>query len=139
YLGNLATAQVFFERSVHGFRAREGEAEIVSPFWPLPNDPVAAAQIGLACVAALRGQTAAAAQHEADAVRRAEEIGFPRGPFTVGFVKTYAAWIRQFAGDDEAARGLGAEVVAVGVKHGYAYWVALGSAYLGGPPGEDAT
>lgn len=136
YLGNLLTAQKFFERSVLGFMARGQGTDIVSPFWPLPNDPVAAVHIGLACIAALRGETEVQAHQEEEAVRRAEEMGFPRGPFTVGFVKTYAAWIRRFAGDDDAARALGAEVVSVGVKHGYAYWVALGSAYLAGPPGE---
>ena len=71
-------------------------------------------------------------------MERAEGLGFPRGPFTLGFVKTYAAWIRQFLGDDVDARRLGAEVVQVGQQHGYAYWVMLGSAYVATPiPGGD--
>ncbi len=134
YLGHLALAQELFERSVRGMRARPHE-DAVSPFWPLPNDPWAAAEMGLACVAALRGEPAVSARHEEEAVRRAEALGFPRGPFTEGFVKTYAAWVRQFQGDGEAARRLASDVVAVGHKHGYAYWVGLGSAYLAGPPG----
>jgi class 3 adenylate cyclase/tetratricopeptide (TPR) repeat protein len=134
YQGHLESAQGYFERSVAGFEARPSEEDVVSPYWPLPNDPVAAAKIGLACIATLRADPEAAARHEREAIRRAEAIGFPRGPFTVGFVKTYAAWIRQFRGEDEAARRLAGEVVAVGEKHGYAYWVVLGSAYLAGPP-----
>ncbi|MFK5635454.1 MULTISPECIES: ATP-binding protein [unclassified Ornithinimicrobium] len=136
YLGNLAAAQSLLERSVSGFRARPQDAEIVSPYWPLPNDPLAAAEMGLACIASLRGEDAAAARHEEEAIRRAEEVGFPRGPFTVGFVKTYAAWVRQFRGEDDEARALGAEVVAIGQKHGYAYWVVLGSAYVSGRPDD---
>jgi class 3 adenylate cyclase/tetratricopeptide (TPR) repeat protein len=141
YQGQLKSAQSYFERSVAGFEARPSEEDVVSPYWPLPNDPVAAAKIGLACVATLRGEPEAAARYEREAVQRAEAVGFPRGPFTVGFVKTYAAWIRQFRREDEAARSLAADVVAVGHKHGYAYWVVLGSAYLSGPPGgaPDAT
>ena len=135
YQGHLEAAQGFLQRSVEGFAARTSEEDVVSPYWPLPNDPVAAAKIGLACVAALRGEPLTAARWERDAVQRAESVGFPRGPFTVGFVKTYAAWIRQFRGEDEAARALGADVVSIGQKHGYAYWVVLGSAYVGGPPG----
>ncbi len=137
YLGDLARARDFFERSLAGFAARPDDADEVWPYWPLPNDPVAAAEIGLACVLALTGDRAGARDHERRAVERAEEVGFPRGPFTVGFVKTYAAWLRQFLDDEEGARRLAGEVVGVGHRYGYAYWVALGSAYLGGPPGGD--
>src|SRR5690606_14969160 len=134
YLGHLEEAHHLLTRSVEGLRARP-DGDQVSPYWPLPNDPLAAGEIGLACIAALRGEAVLAETHEQGAVRRAEGLGFPRGPFTVGFVKTYAAWIRQFKGDLAAAHIMASDVVAVGRKHGYAYWVVLGSAYLGGPPG----
>jgi tetratricopeptide (TPR) repeat protein len=81
-------------------------------------------------VSAVRGELDAAERWEADAVRRAEEVGYPRGPFSLAFVKTYAAWIRRFLGDHDAARELGAQVVALGRQHGYVYWISLGSAYL---------
>jgi class 3 adenylate cyclase/tetratricopeptide (TPR) repeat protein len=132
YRGNLATAREFFERSLRGFRGRTQVSDPVSAYWPLPNDPVAAAQIALACIAVLQGRPEEAVEHELEAVLRAEQLGFPRGPFTIGFVKTYVAWMRQFQGDLEGARAAAADIVAVGQKHGYAYWVVLGSAYLGG-------
>ena len=95
--------------------------------------------IALACVSAVRGEPEAAEHWEQEALRRAEEIGFPRGPFSVAFVKTYAAWIRRFLGNHEAARRLGAEVVAIGQQHGYVYWTSLGSAYLAADaPDHDA-
>lgn len=137
YQGNLPAAQAVLEDSLAGFAARPGD-QLISPFWPLPNDPMGAAAIGLASVLTLRGEPEKAAHWERRAIERAQEVGFPRGPFTLGFVKTYAAWMRQFVGDDEGARRLGAEVVAVGQEHGYAYWVMLGSAYLASatPGGE---
>jgi class 3 adenylate cyclase/tetratricopeptide (TPR) repeat protein len=129
YQGHLGEAQASLERALAGFDARPAD-QSVSPFWPLPNDPIAASAIALACVGALRGEPGTAEHWEGEAVRRAEEVGFPRGPFSLAFVKTYAAFIRRFGGDYEAARRLGAEVVAIGQQHGYAYWISLGSSYL---------
>ncbi len=137
YQGNLGSAQAHLERAMKGFLARPAD-QMVSPFWPLPNDPVAVSAIALACVSAVRGEPGTAERWEGEALRRAEQIGFPRGPFSLAFVKTYAAWIRGFLGDHDASRSLAAEVVAIGKEHGYAYWTMLGSAYLGSPtPGGE--
>jgi class 3 adenylate cyclase/tetratricopeptide (TPR) repeat protein len=138
YQGRHGAAAAFLDRALEGFGARPPDRS-VSPFWPLPNDPIAATTIALACVSAVRGELAAAQRWEAEALRRAEDVGYPRGPFSVAFVKTYAAWIRRFLGDHDAARALGAEVVALGRQHGYAYWISLGSAYLAADaPGHGA-
>ena len=104
--------------------------QAVSPFWPLPNDPIAVSQIALASVSTLRGELDTAAYWEREALRRAEEIGFPRGPFSRAFVKVYAAWMRRFMGDDKACWQLGSEVVAIGQEYGYVIWTTLGSAYI---------
>ena len=101
-----------------------------------PTTPIAVSAIALACVSTLRGELASAERWELEALRRAEAIGFPRGPFSLAFVKTFAAWIRRFLGDDEACRRLGAEAVAIGQEHGYALWTTLGSAYA--PPAAPA-
>ena len=137
YQGDLESARMHLEKAMAGFEDR-GEEEKVSPFWPLPNDPIAVSEIALACVSVMEGDMAAGARWEEAAVRRAQEIGFPRGPFSLAFVKTYAAWIRRYLGDHEAARLLGAEVVGIGQSYGYAYWMLLGSSYVssGSPGGE---
>ncbi|HEX7100674.1 MAG TPA: adenylate/guanylate cyclase domain-containing protein [Acidimicrobiia bacterium] len=135
YQGELDSARQHLERSVAGFRARPAD-QIVSPFWPLPNDPLAVSYIALACVSALHGDLNEADQWQTSAVRRSEEIGFPRGPFSLAFVKTYAAWIKRYLGDHDKARLLGAEVVGIGQSYGYAYWMLLGSSYVAaGQPG----
>jgi class 3 adenylate cyclase/tetratricopeptide (TPR) repeat protein len=135
--GRLRSAPEHLERALAGFAARP-PAETVSPVWPLPNDPVAGAAIALACVSAARGELDEAERWEGEALRRAGEIGSPLGPSSLAFVKTYAAWIRRFLGDDDAARQLGAEVVAIGQEHGYAYWTRLGLVYTAArePGGE---
>jgi len=130
YEGDLAGAQRHLEAAMAGFRARPDD-QLVSPFWPLPNDPVAVSAAALATVGAVRGDPAQAAHWEGVAVERAQQIGFPRGPFSLAFVKSYAAWNRRFLGDRGAAQAMGAEVLAIGMEYGYAYWMLMGSSYLG--------
>jgi class 3 adenylate cyclase/tetratricopeptide (TPR) repeat protein len=138
YEGHLEWAQEHLERSVAGHLARPAD-QVVSPFWPLPNDPIAVSQIALASVSTLRGELDRAGHWEREALRRAEEIGFPRGPFSRAFVKVYAAWIRRFLGDDNACGQLGSEVVSIGQEYGYVFWTTLGSAYVTkDPPGGEA-
>jgi class 3 adenylate cyclase/tetratricopeptide (TPR) repeat protein len=135
--GRLRSAPEHLRRALAGFAVRPAE-EMVSRVWPLPNDPVAGSAIALACVSAARGEVAEAERWEREALRRAEAIGPPSGPSSLAFVKTYAAWIRRFLGDDDAARQLGAEIVAIGQEHGSAYWTRHGYVYLASrqPGGE---
>ena len=130
YEGRLAAAQQHLETAMDGFRARPPD-ELVSPFWPLPNDPVAVSAVALATVATVRGELGTAATWEDVAVRRAQEIGFPRGPFSLAFVKTYTAWNRRFMGERGEAQEIGAQIMGIGMEYGYAYWMLMGSSYLG--------
>ncbi|HEU5242137.1 MAG TPA: adenylate/guanylate cyclase domain-containing protein, partial [Ornithinibacter sp.] len=131
YAADFQAARTHFEIGMAGFRARP-EGQTVSPFWPLPNDPVAVSLVALSCVSTARGDLVEAQQWELEAIGRAEQIGFPQGPFSLAFVKTFAAWNARFVGDDDKSRRLGEEIVALGREHGYALWTALGSAYA--PP-----
>ncbi len=131
YAADFEGAREHFEIGMAGFRARPAD-QTISPFWPLPNDPIAVSLIALSCVSTARGDLVEAGQWELEAIRRAEQIGFPRGPFSLAFVKTFAAWNARFLGDDQKSRRLGEEIVALGREHGYALWTALGSAYA--PP-----
>ena len=107
------------------------EDQAISPFWPLPNDPIAVSLIALSCISTARGDLVeAAVGARGHPSSRADRV--PRGPFSPAFVKTFAAWNARFVGDDEKSRRLGEEVVALGEGHGYALWTALGSAYA--PP-----
>jgi class 3 adenylate cyclase/tetratricopeptide (TPR) repeat protein len=129
YEGRLAEARQFLDRAMAGFSERPPE-DAVSAFWPLPNDPIAVTAIAQACLATIAGQWEQAADWERRALARTEQIGFPRGPWSAAFVKTYGAWMRMYQGRDRASRELGAEVVDIGAEHGYAYWQLLGSSYL---------
>lgn len=134
--GHLDRAGVHLERAVAGFTQRPAD-QVVSPFWPLPHDPIAVSLIALYCVAAMRGEPEEAERWEREALQRGEAVGFPRGPISVAFIKTFGAWIRRFLGDHETSWRLGSEVVAIGREHGYLFWTTLGSAYtVTGVPGS---
>lgn len=136
YEGDVAQARTHLDAAIAGFSTRPAD-QMVSPLWPLPNDPYAVTAIAIACVETLAGDLVVAAEWEERAVARAEECGFPQGPFSLAFVKTYMAWNRRIVGDPTGAEALGAEVVRIGQQYGYAYWLALGSMYMVAPtPGE---
>jgi class 3 adenylate cyclase/tetratricopeptide (TPR) repeat protein len=138
FAGNLLSAREQLERAVAGFAGRTA-GQTVSAFWPLPNDPVAVSQIALACISGLRGDADESARREREALRRAQEIGYPLGPFSFAFVTVFAAWLRRFTGDFEESWRLGAQVVAIGQQHGYVFWETLGSCYSAvDPPGGPA-
>ena len=140
--GQHAEAQGHLERALAGFAARPAEQR-VSPAWPLPNDPISGALSGLAAVSAVRGELDAAERWQQESLRRAEEIGYPLGPFSVAFAKSsYGAWIKRFLGDDEGAARLGLDAVAIGQEHGYAFWTAYGAVWAatetpGAPPDRE--
>jgi len=127
--GDLPAAQAHLERALTGFAARPPD-ERVSPVWPLPNDPISGAASALAAVNAARGDLDAAERLQREAVRRAEEIGSPRGPSSLAFHKgSYGAWTQRFLGNIEATARLGTEAVAIGREHGYAFWTAYGATW----------
>jgi class 3 adenylate cyclase/tetratricopeptide (TPR) repeat protein len=132
YEGRVLEAQRHLERSVAGYQTRPPD-QLVSPFWPLPNDPVMVSEIALSTVAAVRGEPDVCRRWEDEAVARAQQVDFPRGPFSLAFAKTYAAWNRRFLGDRDASQQLGTEVLGIGMEYGYAYWMLLGTSYVGTP------
>jgi len=128
YEGRLAESEARFADAAAGFDARPTQAK-VSEYWPLPNDPIAINLVGMAVVTALRGDLVRSGHFAAQAVQRADEVPFPRGPFSAAFVKVYLAWVALLLGDLIESQRLGEETTAIGQQYGYAYWMALGSIY----------
>ena len=58
----------------------------MSPFWPLPNDPVAVSAIALACRERAAGRARRGRAMGTRVAAPGEDIGFPRGPFSLAFV-----------------------------------------------------
>ena len=90
-------------------------------------------QAGLVAASLLQGDNAAAEHWERSASRRADEIGFPSRPVSRIFLRVYRAWPRRLFGDDEAARRLGSEILAIAREHGLSYWERFGCVYQAAP------
>jgi hypothetical protein len=129
YAGKLDEARKWFEEAWEGYLQRP-ETERVSPFWPLPNDPVAVTAVALACISALQGDFEASAEWEGRAISVAEQIGFPRGPWSLAFVMTYLAWLRMVMGDESASREFGQKTLDLAEQHRFDYFRAIGYQYL---------
>ena len=71
----------------------------------------------------------------AAAVRSAESLGLPRGPFTRAFVHTYAAWWALLPTNPDAAAGHAARAVAEATEHGFPSWLAAGTMHAAGSAG----
>ena len=72
-----------------------------------------------------------------EALRRCEEIGSPRGPYTLAHIRaTFTTWTQHFLGDDEEMRRAVAEAVAISQQHGYSLLATFGGAWAStAPPG----
>jgi class 3 adenylate cyclase len=129
YRGDLGSARTWLEQAWAGYKERPEDAT-VSEFWPLPHDPRPVVAVGLACIAALEGDPDESAVWERLAHASAEEIGFPRGPFSAAFVTVYLSWLRMIGGDIAAARAFGERTLEVAAQHRFEYFTVIGRQYV---------
>jgi class 3 adenylate cyclase/tetratricopeptide (TPR) repeat protein len=127
--GDLSAAEHHLEQARAGLVGRPADQQ-VSPVWPLPNDPLSGVASALGAVNAVRGELDKAEREQREAIRRAEEIGSPRGPSSLAFHKgSYGAWTQRFLGNIEASTRLGTEAAAIGREHGYPFWTTYGATW----------
>ncbi|MGZ6976562.1 MAG: AAA family ATPase [Acidimicrobiia bacterium] len=129
YRGDLGSARKWLEQAWAGYEERPEDA-MVSEFWPLPHDPRTVGAVALACIAALEGDPDESAAWERRAHASAEEIGFPRGPFSAAFVTVYLSWLRMISGDTAAARAFGERTLEIAAQHRFEYFTVIGRQYV---------
>jgi tetratricopeptide (TPR) repeat protein len=95
--------------------------------WFLPNDPTASAHVNLAVVHMLRGDLVAADQELANAERRAAGLGFPEGPYSLGYARFVDTWIRIEAGQLHRAAASAADLLELAERHGFDQWRLVGA------------
>jgi class 3 adenylate cyclase len=126
YRGNLRRAGDLLTRAAEAIpRDDVDPAE-----WPLPNDPLAAACAFLGPLRFLTGDLEAALQAIHAGRVRSEALEFPRGPFSVAFVRTYEAQLHRARGDVQAATAAAEEVSRIGARHGFLDWQMVGRMHL---------
>ncbi|HEY6474906.1 MAG TPA: AAA family ATPase [Acidimicrobiales bacterium] len=128
YQGRLDEAFRWLIEAWEGYHARSIDAA-TSALWPLPNDPQPVTAVALACVTALQGRTGESLAWERRALEKAEQLEFPRGPFSAAFVMTYLAWVRMMTGNLEEGREFGRRTMEVGERYRFDYFQLLGGQY----------
>ena len=125
FRGDFARAQ----REMEAFTAEPWAASASDrppPGWPLPHDPLTAAYAHLVPTVWIRGAPAEAEVWAHRALQRAAGLRFPYGPFNTGYASSLLAMTRNLEGDHLAAGQIGAELVDLGERHGFAMWQLAG-------------
>jgi len=101
----------------------------IDAVWFQPNDPFASAYIHLAWCRLGRGDLAGAEAELARAARRAEQLSFPQGPFSLAFVRAMESWMRAEAGQLDRALVIAADLIDDGERHGLDMWTLYGATW----------
>ena len=99
----------------------------IDAVWFLPDDPIASAHIHLALIGLVRGDLAGAEAELAQAARRAEQLGFPQGPFSLAYTRFREIWVRIEAGQLDRAAVLAADLIDQAERHGFDLWRLVGA------------
>jgi class 3 adenylate cyclase/tetratricopeptide (TPR) repeat protein len=99
--------------------------------WTLPNDPLACMLGHLVPILCINGEHGEADAVADRALRRAAELSFPYGPFSVSYVNSLLAVTRRLQGNHVGAGRLAAEMVEAGERHGFMLWSLTGAIHGG--------
>ena len=126
YRGDLQRAHALLSRAVEGM-ARD---DVDAADWWQPQDPMAAACAFLGPLRLSLGDEAGALEALRLGVTRSQALEFPRGPYSVAFVRTYEALVHRRRGDVAGAGEAAEEVVRIGERHGFFDWQMVGRMHV---------
>nr|WP_294693828.1 AAA family ATPase [uncultured Friedmanniella sp.] len=95
--------------------------------WPLPNDPLVAVQAHLAATLVFTDELDQALHWSRQALGRVGRLQFPFGPFSGCYLDCLLALVSNLQGDAETTARLGAQVMTVAERHGFAMWQLAGA------------
>jgi class 3 adenylate cyclase/tetratricopeptide (TPR) repeat protein len=123
YSGNFADARKLLEEGISGVTdlARpDGES-----VWFVPNEPVASMHTHLALARFVQGDFGGAEQQLDEAVRRAGDLSFPQGPFSLAYERCYEIWVRIESGQLDRAAHIVDHLKADAKRHGFDFWALM--------------
>jgi class 3 adenylate cyclase/tetratricopeptide (TPR) repeat protein len=92
-----------------------------------PGDPISRAHIHMALTRLVRGDIAGAEAEVAHAARRAEQLGFPHGPWNLAYTRFAEIWLRVEVGQLDRAAVLAADLTDQAERHGFDIWRLSGA------------
>ena len=123
--GEYATARSFFHQVTEGFV--EDNDSNMEELWLVPHDAVAMAFEHMAMHDILRGDIAAAESNFDAAMKRADELGFPMGPYNLVYALDMKLLMRCEAGQFDDARALASRLIEKSERYGFDFNSALGA------------
>jgi len=124
--GGFAGAREQMEAATAEFAAAGHHT--LEALWFAPTDPMTMAH-GILSLDRLAGGDLRGAEAELlRAARRADELSFPQGPFSLAFARFFEIWIRIEAHQLDRAATLAAELVDHADRHGFEVWALWGAA-----------
>ncbi|CAM2950623.1 cyclase [Mycobacterium intermedium] len=126
--GEFRSATAYLEAAIAGLAAvdRDG-AYLHEPGWYVANEPLTYAYAHLACARFMRGDLVGGERELERSARHSEQLGFPAGPYTVGYAAMLEIGMRIDAGQLDTAASLAAKVSELGERHGFAIWQLVGA------------
>jgi hypothetical protein len=124
--GRFTTARAQMEAATAEFDAA-GE-HTLEALWFAPTDPMTMAHGILSLDRLARGDLRGAEAQVLHAARRADELSFPQGPFSLAFARFFEIWIRIEARQLGRAATLAAELVDHAERHSFEVWALWGAA-----------
>lgn len=100
------------------------------PTWPLPGDPLAAIGAHLALTRWIEGDPAATREWFDRAYDRADQLAFPFGPFSAGYVDHFVGLVRTLEGDYTGVAETGTHMLQLADRHGFALWQLTAALHL---------
>ncbi len=124
--GGFAGAREQMEAATAEFAAAGHHT--LEALWFAPTDPMTMAHGILSLDRLAGGDLRGAEAQVLQAARRADELSFPQGPFSLAFARFFEIWIRIEARQLDRAVTLAAELVDHADRHGFEVWALWGAA-----------
>jgi hypothetical protein len=96
----------------------------IDAVWFLPDDSIGGAHVHLALTCLVRGDLAGAAAQLAHTARRADQLGFPQGPYMHAYAHFVDSWLQIATGQLDRAAVRAADVAELAERHGFDTWQA---------------
>ncbi len=93
--------------------------------WFIPNEPLASIYTHLAAARLVVGDFAGAQAEFDHTARRVEHLGFPQGPYSAAYARSYEAWMYIEAGDLDRAGEIVAALAEDAGRYGFDAWALI--------------
>ncbi len=133
--GDFDAAAVQLATAIAKLSATVQSDSLLDADWYQVSEPLTYAHIHLALTRFMHGDLTAAETELAHAARRSELLGFPAGPYTVGYRHMVEIGMRIDAGQLDLAATLAAELSELGERHGFDVWRFVGAVGQAGVAG----